>query len=140
MDKKKLFNENANVARVFISQSGDGKTIVKTKIVQSRNLEVGDKLSSRHGQKGIVGKIVPGKDMPFNDNGVSPDLIMNPHEFPSRMTDGKFLECLSGKASALDGERGDGTVFEGDKLEDMKTLWWNTDLVLEKMFLFVGTL
>ena len=78
---------------------------------QCRRPEVGDKFSSRHGQKGVCGIIVNQEDLPFSELGVCPDLIMNPHGFPSRMTVGKMIELVAGKAAVFDGRQAYGTAF-----------------------------
>lgn len=92
--------------------SNDAEThIVKILLRQTRVPEVGDKFSSRHGQKGVCGCIVPQEDMPFTDEGICPDLIMNPHGFPSRMTVGKTMELIAGKAGVLNGHQAYGTAF-----------------------------
>jgi len=106
------------IDKVMIS-SVEGEIIVKTLFRETRRPELGDKFSSRHGQKGVVGIIVNQEDMPFNELGMCPDIIMNPHGFPSRMTVGKLLELVSGKAALLDGRFGDGTVFAGDPIEEI---------------------
>ncbi|GIQ83201.1 DNA-directed RNA polymerase, subunit 2 [Kipferlia bialata] len=102
------------VDKVLLTSNDKGELLVKVNTRMLRIPELGDKFSSRHGQKGVVGLIVKQSDMPFSQNGVCPDLIMNPHGFPSRMTVGKMLECVGGKAGAFAGRQGDATVFGGD--------------------------
>lgn len=109
--------EPSMVDKVVITKSGDDLFTVKTCLRQTRIPEVGDKFSSRHGQKGVVGMIAKDIDMPFSEEGVIPDIIMNPHGFPSRMTVGKIMELISGKASALSGKSSDSTIFCEDKIE-----------------------
>ncbi|KAK5132481.1 hypothetical protein LTR08_009027 [Meristemomyces frigidus] len=105
--------------KVLITTNEGNNTIMKIQTRQTRRPEIGDKFSSRHGQKGVVGIIAEQADMPFSDMGVTPDIIMNPHGFPSRMTVGKMLELLSGKAGVLEGTQEYGTAFGGSKFEDM---------------------
>ncbi|KIX09149.1 uncharacterized protein Z518_00227 [Rhinocladiella mackenziei CBS 650.93] len=107
------------IDKVMVSEVESGNQLVKVQTRQTRVPEVGDKFSSRHGQKGVVGIIAEQVDMPFSDLGITPDIIMNPHGFPSRMTVGKMLELVSGKAGVLKGKFEYGTAFGGSKLEDM---------------------
>ncbi|XP_028403072.1 DNA-directed RNA polymerase III subunit RPC2-like isoform X2 [Dendronephthya gigantea] len=105
--------------KVLVTANEDGDPLVKILLRQTRRPEIGDKFSSRHGQKGVVGLIVNQEDMPFNEVGICPDIIMNPHGFPSRMTVGKLIELLAGKAGVMDGKRRYGTAFAGDKVHDV---------------------
>ena len=105
--------------RVMVTSTSEESMIVKVLLRQTRRPELGDKFSSRHGQKGVCGLIVYQEDMPFNDLGMCPDIIMNPHGFPSRMTVGKLIELLAGKAGVLDGRFHYGTAFGGSKVSDV---------------------
>ncbi|EAQ86597.1 hypothetical protein CHGG_07850 [Chaetomium globosum CBS 148.51] len=111
----------AYIDKVMISNTEKNTSIVKVQTRQTRRPELGDKFSSRHGQKGVVGIIADQEDMPFSDSGLVPDIIMNPHGFPSRMTVGKLFECLTGKASVVAGERdyGFGDAFRSHPVEEM---------------------
>jgi DNA-directed RNA polymerase III subunit RPC2 len=114
-------HETAYVDKVMVSSNENDKQIVKVQVRQTRRPELGDKFSSRHGQKGVVGIIVDPEDLPFSDAGIVPDMIMNPHGFPSRMTVGKLMECLTGKASIIAGRKdyGFGDAFRSHPVEEM---------------------
>jgi DNA-directed RNA polymerase III subunit RPC2 len=110
------------VDKVLLTTTESDQTLIKVLVRQTRRPELGDKFSSRHGQKGVCGIIVQQEDMPFTDLGVCPDIIMNPHGFPSRMTVGKMIELLAGKAGVLAGKLQYGTAFGGSKVEDMSKI------------------
>ncbi|XP_066258243.1 DNA-directed RNA polymerase III subunit RPC2 [Euwallacea similis] len=111
--------EPSYIEKVLVSTNEEDTTLIKLLLRQTRRPEIGDKFSSRHGQKGVVGLIVEQEDMPFNEYGICPDIIMNPHGYPSRMTVGKLLELLSGKAGTVEGKFHYGTAFGGSKVEDV---------------------
>jgi len=106
------------VDRVFITDDEDGKRLAKVRIIEQRIPTIGDKMASRAGQKGTIGLVVPERDMPFTKDGLKPDIIINPHAIPSRMTIGQLVECITGKACAMVGGFGDCTAFnnKGSKI------------------------
>ncbi|KAG4074666.1 hypothetical protein HA402_004537 [Bradysia odoriphaga] len=112
--------EPSYVEKVMVSANGEEDFLIKILLRQTRRPEIGDKFSSRHGQKGVTGLIVEQEDLPFNDFGMAPDMIMNPHGFPSRMTVGKTLELLGSKAGVLEGKFHYGTAFGGSKCQDLQ--------------------
>ncbi|KAL2821747.1 hypothetical protein BDW59DRAFT_174098 [Aspergillus cavernicola] len=122
----------AYIDKVLVSVTENENQIVKVLTRQTRRPEVGDKFSSRHGQKGVVGIIADQADMPFTDQGINPDIIMNPHGFPSRMTVGKMLELVAGKAGVLSGQHGYGTCFGGSPVQEM------SQILIDKGFSYGG--
>tara|TARA_A100001015_G_scaffold199352_1_gene222523 strand:- start:2575 stop:6309 length:3735 start_codon:yes stop_codon:yes gene_type:complete len=112
-DQSKTFrtNEETYIDKNYTGRNGDGYNFAKVRTRTLRKPVLGDKVSSRHGQKGTVGNIIPECDMPFSKNGVKPDIIINPHAIPSRMTIGQLKETLLGKVLLELGLFGDGTSF-----------------------------
>jgi DNA-directed RNA polymerase subunit B len=112
--------EGGVVDTVFVTKDAEGAHLVKVKVRSHRVPELGDKFVSRHGQKGVIGMIVPQEDMPFSVHGIIPDIIINPHAFPSRMTIGQFIESIAGKVAALRGVEVDGTPFDNEGVASLK--------------------
>jgi len=108
------------VDTIVLTQSNEGGKMFKVRIRDMRLPEIGDKFASRHGQKGVVGILAKAEDLPYTADGISPDVLINPHAFPSRMTVGMMMESITGKAAAIRGKKVDASAFVGEKMEDVK--------------------
>ena len=115
-------SETGVVDTVVMTQSNEGGKMYKIRVRDMRIPEIGDKFASRHGQKGVLGILAKNEDLPYTADGVTPDVLINPHAFPSRMTVGMFMESITGKAAALRGRQFDGSAFVGEKLDDVKEI------------------
>ena len=115
-------NEIGWVDRIFRNRNGEGYSFAKVRVRQDRVPEIGDKFSSRHGQKGTCGMILEAKDMPQTASGIIPDIIINPHCIPSRMTIAQMMETLLGKAACEVGALGDGTPFNNVTVDGLASL------------------
>lgn len=115
-------SETGVVDTVIMTQSNEGGKMYKVRVRDMRAPEIGDKFAARHGQKGVLGILAKAEDLPYTAEGLSPDVLINPHAFPSRMTVGMFMESITGKAAALRGSQFDGSAFVGEKMDEVRKI------------------
>ena len=116
------------VDKVFCDYTNKNKErMCKVRIVTTRQPSLGDKCASRHGQKGVIGMVLEEKDMPYTKDGIVPDMIINPHAFPSRMTIGQFIESFTGKVCSLTGFYSDATPFTDINFDEIANVLENND-------------
>ena len=112
--------ERGIVDFVVITENEEGNKLVQVRLRDQRIPEIGDKFTSRHGQKGVIGLIIPQADMPFSASGITPDLLFSPHGIPSRMTMSHLLELVGGKVGALGGRYIEGTTFDAEPEDKLR--------------------
>jgi DNA-directed RNA polymerase subunit B len=112
-------SEEGFVDTVILTETSDGNRLVKVKMRDMRVPELGDKFASRHGQKGVIGLIANPEDLPFTSEGITPDIIVNCHAIPSRMTIGQILETMAAVLGTKQGTTIDATPFEGISSDDL---------------------
>jgi DNA-directed RNA polymerase II subunit RPB2 len=115
-------NEKGYVDKIYKNRNGEGYSFVKIRMRQDRIPEIGDKFSSRHGQKGTMGMILNPEDMPQTATGIVPDIIINPHCIPSRMTIAQLMETLLSKVGCMTGALGDGSPFGETTVDDLSKI------------------
>tara|TARA_Y100000310_G_scaffold220467_1_gene221992 strand:+ start:1969 stop:3771 length:1803 start_codon:yes stop_codon:yes gene_type:complete len=114
--------EKGVVDTVLITENAEGNKLIQVRLRDQRIPEIGDKFSSRYGQKGVIGRIIPQADMPFTSSGVTPDIIFSPHSIPSRMTISHLIEVIAGKTGALGGSLIDGTTFSATSEKELRKM------------------
>ncbi len=115
-------NESGYVDKIYRNRNGEGYSFAKIRVRQDRVPEIGDKFASRHAQKGTLGMILNPEDMPQTASGIVPDIIINPHCIPSRMTIAQLMETMMSKLGCCAGALGDGSPFNNANMDDMATI------------------